>query len=168
MSNMILKNKQTFDKELLLNKERVLNELENYKLIQINDIFCIPEKEEIVRSKRNNKVKQINRIYYPVKVKLENSNTMCYLRSFGTDFNLVLFEWVDLKEVPKGYFSIGKGIEDGTEVKNLLLAQFFGDSEYLSDMNKQLSNQLKQSCKKYITAMDSLYDLPCLKVSAVI
>lgn len=167
MSNMIL-NKQIFDKELLLAKERVLDELENYKLIQINDIFCIPKKEEIVRSKRNNQVKQINRIYYPVKVSLENSNTICYLRSFGEDFNLVLFEWVDLKEVPKGYFSIGKGIDNGTEVKNLLLAQFFGDPEYLIDINIQLSNQLKQSCKKYITAMDSLYDLPCLKVSAII
>ncbi len=168
MLNTIINHKLPTNDEQLLDIEIVLSELNNYDLVQINDIFCIPEKEEIVRSKRNNKVKQINRIYYPTKVKLENSNTTCYLRSYGDDFNIVLFDWVDLKIPPIGFFSIGKGLANGVEVKNLLLAQFFGDLFILDDINKNFSKILKQRSNKFISKVDSQYDLPCLKVSAVI
>ncbi|MBG9587066.1 hypothetical protein [Cytobacillus firmus] len=168
MSNTIINHRLPINNQQLLNIEIVISELKKYDLVQINDIFCIPEKEEIVRSKRNNKVKQVNRIYYPIKVKLENSNTMCYLRSFGADFNIVLFDWIDLKAPPKGFFSIGKGVANGIEVKSLLLAQFYGEPMILDDISKNLSKILKQRSNKFISIVDSQYDLPCLKVSAVI
>jgi len=136
---------------------------------RISDIFIIPKNVHNTRSYIKKHIVRTDHLRYPINVKIEERDYGLqdyYIRSFGEDFNLILFRWYEAWEKPIKIYSLGPGIYKNKEVSNLMLAQVFDAPNQLSDLQVKLLNcpspfeELKSSLSKE-------FEVDCLRVWGV-
>jgi hypothetical protein len=136
----------------------VRSALSGAQLTEVSAVSLIPHSVRVaqVRGRR-----QEVELRYPLRVQLAKSDETVYLRSHGTDFNIVPPEWLR-GDALSGVYSLGRGLTDsGTENLVLLLQSF--RPEHLDDHLPQL---LRATGGEVLVSRETEYDLNCLRISA--
>jgi hypothetical protein len=86
------------------------------------------------------------------------------LRSFGTEFDLLLRHW--LRSGLTRCYSLGWGLRDGEQVEDLLLIQAVGHQDSMRRMAEVLAPS-DASCLHWAWDIGEFHGLPCLRAAAV-
>jgi hypothetical protein len=102
---------------------------------------------------------------YPRAVRLDPGNEPWYLRSFGTDFQIVPVGW--LRRGPRRCYSVGRDLDEAGERGGLVLAQAFtadlADAEALAGT---LERELRDLAETVAVRWGHAGQLPCCWVAA--
>lgn len=106
-------------------------------------------------------------IRYPVSARLLPDDSDWYLRSFGTDFNLIADDWRD--RTANRWFSLGWGLRDGSSSADVLLAQAFDDDPHLLRAHQTVVRErLASFTERWAHTVDPAGDGWCLRFAAVV
>ncbi len=143
---------------------------ESYSFYRINEIFIIPKSIKNRRSQINRMRVETNHLRYPVNVKINERGNLreYYIRSFGSDFNLVLFEWYETWDKPFRVYSLGKGLYNNREVALLALAQAFGEKEKLIVLADELKKKGENLFSELEITISTEFHSSCLRIAGVV
>ncbi len=126
---------------------------------EISPVFVFPDRVRYARIASRTLTIHLR---YPVRG-VRETGTAVFLRSHGTDFNIVPPEWLGagLGLV----FSIGRGLDSELQERSLLLLQAIGNPHLIIPTLQAVvaphANSLQSSSRDE-------YDLPCIRVSALL
>lgn len=104
---------------------------------------------------------------YPRVVRLDPGDQAWYLRSFGTDFEIVPSDW--LRRGLDRCYSVGADLEEAGERDGLLLVQAFtADLPGAESLAGTLVEELSPIAERVAAKWDTAWNRPCCWVAAVL
>ena len=97
---------------------------------------------------------------YPVRV-LDKDGRGLYLRSYGTDFNILPIEW--LNTGLNAVYSIGLAVDVHAETYMVMLLQSF-----TTNLSINFIDSIEALVTEYVVSEKPEYDLPCIRIAAIL
>jgi len=133
--------------------------LEACGLVEVSPIFllCSPHRRVHFRGRLTDV-----QIRYPLRV--TSGDDEIFLRSHGTDFNVVPPEWLRTEELQRVY-ALGPGLGPNASEHSLLLVQIFNARAEAED--EALAGHLRSLGAEVLVCARAEYGVPCIRLSAL-